>query len=79
MAPPKVVDYSKWIMSQMPGKVVSVFVKPGQELQDGQDVCIIEAMKMQNMIKAERVGTLKTVNIKAGDTIDLNHTLVEFA
>ena len=71
MAPPKVVDYSKRIMSQMPGKVISVSVKPGQEVQDGQEICVIEAMKMQNMIKSERVGTLKAVNIKAGETIDL--------
>lgn len=79
MAPPKVVDYTKRIMSQMPGKVVSVNVKPGQEVQDGQEICVIEAMKMQNLIKSERVGTLKLVNVKPGDTIDLNHTLVEFA
>lgn len=79
MAPPKVIDYSKRIMSQMPGKVISVNVKPGQEVQDGQEICVIEAMKMQNLIKSERVGTLKTVNIKPGETIDLNHTLVEFS
>lgn len=46
MAPPKVIDYSKRIMSQMPGKVISVNVKNGQEVQDGQEICVIEAMKM---------------------------------
>jgi len=63
----------------MPGKVISVAVKNGQEVQDGQEICVIEAMKMQNLIKSERIGTLKLVNIKPGDTIDLNHTLVEFS
>lgn len=63
----------------MPGKVISVNVKAGQEVQDGQEICVIEAMKMQNLIKSERVGTLKSVNIKPGDTIDLGHTMVEFA
>lgn len=62
----------------MPGKVISVNVKPGQEVQDGQEICVIEAMKMQNLIKSERVGKLKSVNIKAGETIDVNHTMIEF-
>jgi len=79
MAPPRVVDFSRRIMSQMPGKVISVHVTAGQEVQDGQEICIIEAMKMQNLIKSERVGKIKAINIKPGDTIDVNHTMFEFA
>lgn len=78
MAPPRIIDYSRRIISQMPGKVISVNVKPGQEIQDGQEICVIEAMKMQNLIKSERVGKLKSVNIKPGETIDVNHTMIEF-
>jgi propionyl-CoA carboxylase alpha chain len=52
MAPPKKIDYAKSVLSPMPGAIVSVAVTPGQTVTDGQELFVIEAMKMQNMIKS---------------------------
>jgi propionyl-CoA carboxylase alpha chain len=52
MAPPKKIDYAKSVLSPMPGAIVSVAVEPGQTVADGQELIVIEAMKMQNIIKS---------------------------
>jgi propionyl-CoA carboxylase alpha chain len=54
-------------------------VAVGQEVKAGEQVCIIEAMKMQNIIRAERDGTVKTVGAKAGDSVAADEILVEFS
>jgi propionyl-CoA carboxylase alpha chain len=71
-------DTSKIIVSPMPGLVVSLDVAVGQEVKTGETVAIIEAMKMQNIIKAERDGVVKTVGAKAGDSVAADEVLVEF-
>jgi propionyl-CoA carboxylase alpha chain len=55
---PVKVDTAKSIISPMPGAIVQVFVNPGDTVVDGQQLCVIEAMKMQNIIKAERDGVI---------------------
>jgi len=72
-------DTSKLIVSPMPGLVVTIDVKEGQEVKAGETVAIIEAMKMQNIIKAERDGLVKLVGPKAGDSVAADEVLVEFA
>ena len=72
-------DTSRLIMSPMPGLVVSMEVETGQEVKEGQTVAVIEAMKMQNIIKAERDGVVKTVGAKSGDSVAADDVLVEFA
>lgn len=72
-------DTSKLIMSPMPGLVVSVAVKVGQEVKTGEAVCIVEAMKMQNIIRAEADGVVKAVNAAAGASVAADEVLVEFA
>ena len=72
-------DTSKLVMSPMPGLVVSLDVAPGQEVKEGETVAVIEAMKMQNIIKAERDGVVKTVGPRAGDSVAADDVLVEFA
>ncbi|MEH6699783.1 MAG: acetyl/propionyl/methylcrotonyl-CoA carboxylase subunit alpha [Brevundimonas sp.] len=71
-------DTSKLIQSPMPGLVVAVPVTMGQEVKEGETVAIIEAMKMQNILKAERDGVVKTVGAKAGDPVAADDVLVEF-
>ena len=71
-------DTSKLIVSPMPGLVVTMEVKEGQEVKAGETVCIIEAMKMQNIIKAERDGVVKVVGPKSGDSVAADEVLVEF-
>jgi len=71
-------DTSKLIISPMPGLVISLHVELGQEVQAGETVVIIEAMKMQNIIKAERTGVVKMLGAKAGDSVAADEVLVEF-
>ncbi|KRC40041.1 acetyl/propionyl-CoA carboxylase subuit alpha [Phenylobacterium sp. Root77] len=61
LPPKQAADTSKLILSPMPGLVVSLDVEPGQSVQAGQAVAVVEAMKMQNIIRAEREGVVKTV------------------
>ncbi|MCE3288760.1 MAG: acetyl/propionyl-CoA carboxylase subuit alpha [Caulobacter sp.] len=75
----KAADTSKMIISPMPGLVVSMDVEVGQQVREGEIVCVIEAMKMQNIIRAERDGVVKTVSAKGGDSVAADEVLVEFA
>lgn len=78
MAPPKKIDYAKSIISPMPGAIVSVSVEVGQTVSDGQELCIIEAMKMQNIIKSSIEGKIKSILIKSGDSVAVDQLLLEF-
>ncbi|MFO1012473.1 MAG: acetyl/propionyl/methylcrotonyl-CoA carboxylase subunit alpha [Caulobacteraceae bacterium] len=73
------VDTSRIIASPMPGLVVSIAVAVGQEVKEGESICVIEAMKMQNIIRAERDGVVKSVGFKAGDSVAADDVLVELA
>lgn len=74
----KKVDSSKLIMSPMPGSIVSVSVKPGDKVVEGQQLLVIEAMKMQNIIKAEVEAEVASVTVKAGDSVAVDQTLIKF-
>jgi len=78
MAPPKKVDYAKCVLSPMPGAIVSVSVEPGQIVSEGQELFVIEAMKMQNIIKSQVEGKIKRVNVKAGVSVSVDQLLIEF-
>jgi propionyl-CoA carboxylase alpha chain len=71
-------DTSKLVQSPMPGLVVAIPVAVGQEVKTGETVAIIEAMKMQNILKAERDGVVKAVSARAGDPVAADDVLVEF-
>ncbi|MGE3580328.1 MAG: biotin/lipoyl-containing protein, partial [Hyphomonadaceae bacterium] len=75
----KPADTSKTILSPMPGLVVAVEVKQGQEVKAGESVAIVEAMKMQNIIRAERDGKVAKVNVAAGASVAADEVLVELA
>jgi propionyl-CoA carboxylase alpha chain len=79
LPPKKAADTSKMVLSPMPGLVVAIDVATGQEVRAGEAVAVIEAMKMQNIIRAERDGVVKAVNAKAGDSVAADEVLVEFA
>ncbi|ELW71491.1 Propionyl-CoA carboxylase alpha chain, mitochondrial [Tupaia chinensis] len=70
-------DTSSVVRSPMPGVVVAVSVKPGDMVADGQEICVIEAMKMQNSMTAGKTGKVKSVHCKAGDTVGEGDLLVE--
>ena len=71
-------DTSKLIQSPMPGLVVAIPVTVGQEVKTGETVAIIEAMKMQNILKAERDGVIKAISAAAGDPVAADDVPVEF-
>jgi propionyl-CoA carboxylase alpha chain len=79
LPPKQAADTSKMVVSPMPGLVVTLDVKTGQEVRAGEAVAVIEAMKMQNIIRAERDGVVKAVNAAAGDSVAADEVLVEFA
>jgi propionyl-CoA carboxylase alpha chain len=79
LPPKQAADTSKMVLSPMPGLVVTLDVAVGQQVRAGEAVAVIEAMKMQNIIRAERDGVVKAVNAKAGDSVAADEVLVELA
>lgn len=66
------------LVSPMAGKIVQVEVEEGDEVEEGQTLLIIEAMKMENEIRAEAATTIKKINVSANDTVDPGDVLIEF-
>jgi pyruvate carboxylase subunit B len=62
----------------MPGLVVKVDVSAGDAVEPGEGVVIVEAMKMENELKAEAGGVVARVHVRAGDTVDKGQVLVDF-
>ncbi|APX88954.1 acetyl/propionyl-CoA carboxylase subuit alpha [Brevirhabdus pacifica] len=71
-------DTSKLLLCPMPGLVVKIDVEEGQEVQEGQALCTIEAMKMENILRAERKGTVSKINAEAGDSLAVDEIIMEF-
>jgi biotin carboxyl carrier protein len=64
------------VTAPMPGKVIRVLVNEGEEVRSGQGLVVVEAMKMQNELKASHPGRVISVRVQAGDTIGVGDTLV---
>lgn len=79
LMPEKVAaDTSKLLLCPMPGLVVKLSVAVGDEVQEGQALCTIEAMKMENILRAERRGTVSKVNAGEGDSLAVDDVIMEF-
>ena len=72
-------DTSKFLLSPMPGLLASVAVSEGQEIKAGEALAVVEAMKMENVLRAVRDGTVKTLHAKAGDSLRVDQKIIEFA
>ena len=72
-------DMSKYLLSPMPGLLVSLAVKEGQEVKAGQELAVVEAMKMENLLRAERDGKVVTLRAKPGDSLAVDQIIMEFA
>jgi propionyl-CoA carboxylase alpha chain len=72
-------DTSKLIVSPMPGLVISIDAREGQEVKSGEGVAVVEAMKMQNIIRAERDGVVRKVNVAAGASVAADEVMIELA
>ena len=65
------------LSAPMPGKVVRVLAAPGDEVAEGQGIVVVEAMKMQNEMKAPRAGRVLSIAVAAGDTVNAGAPLAE--
>jgi propionyl-CoA carboxylase alpha chain len=72
-------DTSKFLLSPMPGLLASIAVSEGQEVKTGEVLAVVEAMKMENVLRATRDGTVKTLHAKAGDSLRVDQKIIEFA
>jgi propionyl-CoA carboxylase alpha chain len=75
----KDADGSRFLLCPMPGLVKAVAVKVGQEVKAGEQLCIVEAMKMENVLIAERDATVKAILCKEGDSLAVDAVIMEFA
>lgn len=77
-AAPPVNPGSAAITAPMPGDIIEVKVKPGDSVNPGDVVCVLEAMKMKNMIRAARAAVIGSVEVSAGQSVDFGAILVTF-
>jgi len=72
-------DTSKKLLCPMPGLVKSIAIAEGQEVKAGETLAVVEAMKMENVLRAERDGTVKKLHAKPGDSLAVDAVILEFA
>lgn len=73
---PDTVVHAKSIVAPLPGLIMSVLVKPGDNVEPGKDVMIMEAMKMENEIQAHAQGVIKEIRVKEGDNVSEGDVLI---
>jgi propionyl-CoA carboxylase alpha chain len=71
-------DMSKYLLSPMPGLLVSIAVSEGQNIKAGQELAVVEAMKMENVMKAEQDGVVSKVHANIGESLTVDQILIEF-
>ena len=74
-----VVDSGKAVRCPMPGLVVSIAVGEGQEVKAGETLAVVEAMKMENVLRADRDGVVKKIHARTGDSLAVDAVILEFA
>ncbi len=65
------------VVAIMPGKVTRVLVEEGQAVEEGEPVCVLEAMKMENELRTDRAGVIGTVHVNPGDDVEKGQVLVD--
>jgi len=78
MPPKESADTSRQLVSPMPGLLVSVAVAEGDPVEVGQAICVVEAMKMENVLRAERAGVVSKIHASPGDSLSVDQIIVEF-
>ncbi len=71
-------DTSKMLLSPMPGLLVSLAVAEGQTIKAGEELCVVEAMKMENVLRAEKDGVVSTLCAEPGDNLAVDQVILEF-
>ncbi len=70
-------DATHAVVAIMPGQVTRVMVQEGQEVEEGEAVCVLEAMKMENELRTDRGGVVRAVHVQPGDDVEKDEVLVE--
>ena len=70
-------DLSKFLICPMPGLITAIHVKAGDKVEAGQPLAIVEAMKMENILRAEKTGVVKQVNAAAGESLAVDAIILE--
>ncbi len=70
-------DAKQEVRAPMPGLILNVFVQPGDMVQAGEPLLVLEAMKMENLIKAPSAGTIREVNVSKGDRLEKGQVMVK--
>ena len=71
-------DTSKLLLCPMPGLLTQLHVGVGDAVEAGQPLAVVEAMKMENILRAEKAGVVSAVNHKAGDSLAVDAAILEF-
>jgi propionyl-CoA carboxylase alpha chain len=79
MKPMKIIDKSNLLICPMPGKLIKVLVKEGDFVEDGQALCVVEAMKMENTLIAPKKCKIGKIKFKENDTLSVDQVIMEFA
>ena len=77
MKPIKIIDKSNLLLCPMPGKLIKVLVKEGDTIEEGQALCVVEAMKMENTLLAEKKCIINKIKFREGDTVSVDETIME--
>ncbi len=72
-------DLSKFLLSPMPGLLVSLFVATGQQVKAGEELAVVEAMKMENVLRAQQDGTVEEIHAEPGASLTVDQAIIEFA
>jgi propionyl-CoA carboxylase alpha chain len=78
MLPKPKRDFSRVLVSPMPGTLVSLAVEAGQEVEQGQELAVVEAMKMQNVLRSPKKGKVRSIARKPGETLAVDQVILEF-
>jgi propionyl-CoA carboxylase alpha chain len=79
MPPKPEAGLSRSLLAPMPGLLISLMVKEGQEVKAGEELAIVEAMKMENVLRAERDAKVAKIRARAGDSLAVDQVILEFA
>jgi propionyl-CoA carboxylase alpha chain len=71
-------DTSRLLLCPMPGMIVKVDVAEGEEVQEGQALCTVEAMKMENILRAEKKCIVSKINVSTGESLSVDDVIMEF-
>ena len=71
-------DLSKFLLAPMPGLLTQLLVAPGDKVEAGQPLAVVEAMKMENILRAERSATVKVANYAPGESLAVDAAILEF-